>query len=160
MDPKPPTEYIDDGKDWFFRNGKFERSTPPIDPGADFEAAIQAAGYQRICTFGSEFGFGLQVSQSRDNYLVSIEHEDSTFNLIWIESFADYMEFMRQFGHLGTLAEASATRYYVEDTHQLVLDRDLGMLRDMVRDVGKRRQAMEDRIAEKRTQPTPKDRNA
>jgi hypothetical protein len=70
------------------------------------------------------------------------------------------MEFMRQFGHLGTLAEASATRYYVEDTHQLVLDRDLGMLRDMVRDVGKRRQAMEDRIAEKRTQPTPKDRNA
>lgn len=149
MEPKQLSTYVDDGKDWFFRNGKFERGEPPISlMTADRDAALAAAGYQRIGTFGAKFGFGMQVSQGRgENYLVSLKDEDSTERLIWIESFPDYMEYLRQFGHLGTLAEASATRYYIENAHELALDRDWGVWRNDVRDVEDRRTAFEERCA-------------
>jgi hypothetical protein len=117
MESTPIPGNVDDEKDCFFRNGRFELSASPIGHGTNFDADLEAAGYQRICTFGRELGFEMRISQSGYRYLIEFEHENSTIEIIWIDSFADYMEFMRQFGHLGTLAEASATRYYVEDAH-------------------------------------------
>ena len=137
---------VDDGKEWFFKNGKFERATAPVDFEKDIDTVAQAAGYERICTFGMEFGFGLQISQHDNNYIVVIDYGNSC-QIVCIDSFVDYMEFLRQFGHLGTLAETSATRYYVEHAHELALDDQSGILRDEVREVAKTRKAVEDRNA-------------
>jgi hypothetical protein len=113
---------------------------------------------EKLFSFGpghNGYGFGLTIDRGKDGeqHVATIDYGD-TFDLIFIETFTDYMEFIRQFGHLGAVAEVAETNFHVRDAHEFALDMESGILRDQVRERQIRMAAVKPRLKRSRSSST------